>query len=177
MKKSILILTVCAMLLAGCVKDQSDPAQSSTVTTAEPANTEPVLAMDGDTYVITEDKFLEGASEIFDNRDFYIGKRIQLEGEYMAELYENEMYYQVYRYVSVTERHEDEDGHVHTHASQTAEVGFRIKYDKNNKPSNRDFVRVAGIVESYEMNGENYLIINADTLEKIEGGGNTVLKY
>ena len=175
MKKSILILIVSAMLLAGCSGDGDTPAESTVATTA-PAEKTPVLETDGDTYVITEEKFLEGVSEIYDNRELYIGKRIRFEGEYVAELYGSEMYYQVYRTVSVTERHEDENGHVHTHAAETADVGFRIKYDKNNKPSNKNFVRVEGVVETYDVNGESYIIINADVLEKIDGGGNVYLK-
>lgn len=174
MKKSILILMISAMLLAGC-NGGDTPAESSTVTTA-PVESGPVLEKDGDTFVITEEKFLEGVREIYGNTDAYIGKRIRFEGEYIAELFGSEMYYQVYRTITVTERHKDEDGHVHTHASQTADVGFRIRYDKNGKPSNYDFVLVEGVVETYEANGETLIIVNADILKKTDGE-NVHLKY
>lgn len=173
MKKNILLLFVAAVLfLFGCSEKQTDPAvtETSAATTAP----EPALKMNGDTYVITEEKYFEGVQEIYNNRDKYIGKRIEFEGEYIAELYVDEMYYQVYRYVSVTETHEDEEGHTHTHKSSTQPLGFRISYD-GNKPMDKTFVKVSGIVDTYDADGESRIIINADVLEKCENAGKVYL--
>lgn len=175
MKKSILILTVLLFLFTGCTDGGQAPAGSTAETTA-PAETEFTLEMDGDTYVITEEHYLEGVQEIYNDPDKYVGKRVQIEGQYIAELYVDEMYYQVYRYVTVTEHHEDEEGHVHTQASESYPIGFRFKYD-GNKPTNGTFVRLAGVVEEYESDGEKLLLIRADTLEKCETPGKVSLYY
>ncbi len=129
------------------------------------------LVIDGDTYIITEDNYINGVNEIYGNPDKYMGKRIEFEGEYMAEMYENEMYYQVYR---TLHDHCDEE-HDHSNDSVTR-VGFRISYE-GDKPTDKSFVRVSGIVGTYEDNGKNYIIINADVLEKCEETGIVELEH
>jgi len=176
-KKSILILLLCAILLAGCNNSGDDPVVTTEVTEKKPADTTPPLTKRGDTYVITEERYVEGVNEISTNREKYIGQRIEVEGEYMAELYVDEMYYSVYRNIIAVERHEDEDGHVHTHTHDSYKLGFRIKHDANNKPSSKTFVKVSGILETYEQNGEEYLIINADYLKKSDNPGKVYLRY
>ena len=178
MKKSILIMLTAAMILAGftaCDKAEGDPADTDAVTTEHVHEIFP-LKQEGDTYIVTEDMYVQGVDEISKNRDKYIGKRIEIEGEYRAELYVDTMYYSVYRTVTAIETHEHEDGSVHTEAHDSYKLGFRIKYD-GNKPQNKSFVKVSGILEEYEQNGEKYLIINADYLEKAETPGKAYIKY
>ena len=176
-KRIIIIAVVAALLVAGGVlfavlsgKGEGDgKVEGHTYAVdgtkdPEDAKKEP-LVLDGDTYKITEENYINGVNEIYANPDKYIGKRIVFEGEYMAEMYENEMYYQVYR---TLKQHCDEE-HDHTHDS-TTRVGFRIAYD-GNKPTDKTFVRVSGIVDTYEYNGTKYLIINADELTKCEETG------
>lgn len=176
MKKSILVLIASAFLLAGCGGDTDGNASVTTAVTTASVSEVPALEVRGDTFVITEDKYLEGVREIYGNPDKYIGKRVEFEGEYIAELYVDEMYYQVYRYITVTESHEDEDGHVHTHEAETYPIGFRIKYD-GSKPNDKTFVKVSGIIEAYDSNGEEMLLVRADILEKCETPGNVNLYY
>ena len=177
MKKSILILLLCAILLAGCGTSGDNPAETTAVTEKKPADTTPPLTKRGDTYVITEERYVEGVNEISTNREKYIGKRIEVEGEYMAELYVDEMYYSVYRNITVVERHEHEDGEIHTKLHDSYKLGFRIKHEANNKPTSKSFVKVSGILETYEQNGEEYLIINADYLKKSDNPGKVNLRY
>lgn len=182
MKKGIVILLVSAMLLAGftgCNNSEGDPAETGAVTTEHTHTHEEIypLTVNGDTYIITEDMYVEGVDEISKNREKYIGKRIELEGRYMAELFVDTMYYSVFRVVTAVERHEHEDGEVHTQTHDSYNLGFRIKYEENNKPSNNDFVKVSGILEEYEQDGQKYLIINADYLKKTETPGKVYIKY
>lgn len=180
MKKSIIALALSVFLFAGCGGGAENTGGNAAETTADvttaPATEASALEVRGDTYVITEDKYLEGVREIYNNPDKYIGKRVEFEGEYIAELFVDEMYYQVYRNITVTERHEDEDGHVHTHAAETYPIGFRIKYD-GSKPTDKTFVKVSGIIEAYESNGEEMLLVRADLLEKSDSAGEVNLRY
>ena len=181
MKKNILIMLILsALLLSGCGSDSEKTdgtANTATEHTHEEGTTGLVyeykesgsekgnLVKEGDTYKITDEKFIDAVNEVYKYPDEFVGKRIEFEGEYMAEMYENEMYYQVYR--NVREHcHED-----HDHSADTStRVGFRIKYD-GDKPTDKSFVKVSGIVEKYESDGTEYLIINADVLKKCDVAG------
>ncbi len=177
MKKNILLLFAFALLLlCGCSDAGDNTPVVTPETSAETTVPEPALKMNGDTYVITEEKYLEGVLEIYNNPDKYIGKRVEFEGEYIAEIYMDEMYYQVYRYVATTESHTDNDGDIHTHKASYQPVGFRINYD-GNKPMDKVFVKVTGVIDTYDVDGESQIIINADTLKKSEIPGKVYLTY
>lgn len=159
---------ILAVVLGGCSENDgkisSETYGGGTAATGE-GEKKPALVVEGDTYIITEDNYINGVNEIYANPEKYLGKRIEFEGEYMAEMYENEMFYQVYR---TLHEHCDED---HDHANDPVKrVGFRISYD-GDKPNDESFVRVSGILDTYEDNGTNYLIIKADLLKKCEETG------
>ena len=175
MKKNIVVmLIISALLLTSCGNDSNNEKTESTTTAATTAHVHEYvesgsergnLVKDGDTYKITEEKFIDAVNEVYKFPDEFVGKRIEFEGEYMAELYENEMYYQVYRNVK-EHCHEN-----HDHSVDTAKrVGFRIKYD-GDKPTDKSFVKVSGIVDKYEADGNEYLIIKADLLKVCEEAG------
>lgn len=169
MKKSIIIAVLAVFILAGCSSGEGTNA----VETTAPAVTEFKLEEKDGVYIVTEEDFLNGVREIQLNPDKYNGKKVQVEGEYIAELYDSEMYYQVYRNVIVTESHK-ENGHVHTHKSEATPIGFRFTYD-GNKPTGGSFVRLIGTLEKYENNGETMLIVRADSVEVLPEGGKVYL--
>ncbi|MBE6709003.1 MAG: hypothetical protein E7578_07165 [Ruminococcaceae bacterium] len=171
MKKNILtMLVLSAVLLSGCGNDK-DKAETTTAATTEHVHDDDSgasrgnLVKDGDTYKITDEKYIAAVNEVYDYSADFVGKRIEFEGEYMAEMFQSEMYYQVYRKVR-EHCHED-----HDHSTDNYKrLGFRISYE-GDKPTDESFVRVSGIVETYEEDGKEYLIIKADKLEVCDEPG------
>lgn len=167
MKKTVIILISASLLLFGCGSGSSDTKTETSAATVEDTDDstrshDGYVIQDGDVCRIPDDSFADAVNEVYEYYEDFLGKRIELEGEYMADMYENEMYYTVYR-MERAHCHED-----HDHSSDPlTKVGFRIKYD-GNKPMDKAHVRVSGILETYELEGSTYLIINADTLTECD---------
>lgn len=168
MKKTAIALILASLLLFGCENGTSDTrGDTSAETTAADTGSgthshSGFVVRDGDTYKIPDDCFADAVNEVYTYYEDFLGGRIEIEGVYMADMYNNEMYYSVYRMEHV-HCHED-----HDHSSDpTTKVGFRISYD-GNKPMDKAYVKVSGILETYELEGSTYLIINADTLTECD---------
>jgi len=188
--KKLLVILAMVIAFSGCSGNESQNGTSSTdtvssgvvsgtdnhteTTAKEESKPKQSLEYKNGVYYITEENYVYGVAEIYNNFEAYAGARIEFEGVYLAEMRHNEMFYLVYR--EVKEKCDDEDGH-HHHSHDTTKLGFRIAYD-GNKPNDNSFVRVSGYVDTYfELNGEPNVIIDADVLEVCETEGNVEIEY
>lgn len=159
-KRIIAVFAVLTIILAGCAgngnKNRGSAASSGVEVPGE------------DVVKIDEDNFADTVEDIYQNYELYLGRRIEFEGVYIAEMYNSEMYYQVYRNIR-TECTDD-----HGHGYHETKAGFRIKYE-GDKPTDGSFVTVSGILETYGSGDDVNLLINADVLEKCENAGKVYL--
>ncbi len=195
MRKILFVLFVSAVLLSGCGDNESDHPADSAVsdtvltetvsdgtglaeTEGDPvvSETEYILTPTDGVFIITEDKYFEGVRDVFANIEEFVGETIEFEGEYVAEMINGEMVYQVYRNINVHNVHTDEDGHTHDHGMETYKVGFRIQYD-GSKPMDKTFVKVIGTLELLDEGDGVSAFIQADVLEKCENPGKVNLDY
>lgn len=117
---------------------------------------------------ITEDLYEPWISQIYLDPREYEGSIIRLEGIYTTNYSETDKknYNMVYRIVtggSITYEHTHEDDHDHADLPQNEMYGFEFDYD-GNMPKENDWIEVEGILEVYEVNGEDNLKIKANSV-------------
>lgn len=159
-KRIIAVFAVLNIILAGCAGDGHNNRETGASSGIDVPGEDIVK--------ISEDNFADMVEDIYQNYESYLGRRIEFEGEYIAVMYNSEMYYQVYRNI----RTECTDDHGHDY--HEAKAGFRIKYE-GDKPTDGSFVKVSGILETYGSEDDVKLLINADILEKCENAGKVYL--
>ena len=159
-KRIVAVYAVLTLILAGCAGGGDNNRETAAITGVD---------IPGEDIVkITDDNFADMVEDIYQNYESYLGRRIEFEGEYIAVMYNSEMYYQVYRNIS-TECTDE-----HGHGYHETKSGFRIKYE-GDKPTDGSFVKVSGILETYGSENDVNLMINADVLEKCENAGDVYL--
>lgn len=162
MKRIFVLLTVCLVLLVGCV--DNDPAtdlsqednsgtqvideSDSTVQSSESASAGHDISVEepsGDVVEIKEKMFIAQTNDIYYNTEDYLGKTIKYEG--IFDVYEvpdtDEKYYSVIRYGPGC-------------CGVDANAGFEVIWD-NEYPDQNDWVEVIGVLEEYEEDGYKYL--------------------
>lgn len=107
---------------------------------------------DGDVIAIKEDVFATMCDDIYLNTKGYLGKTIKIEGmaeETLDETYK-ETIYSVYRTSSGC-------------CGNDGWSGFEYVYE-GEMPKDNDWIEVVGVLESYELDGQEYLRLRAESV-------------
>ncbi|GHV42917.1 hypothetical protein FACS189490_12750 [Clostridia bacterium] len=133
---------------------EATPALMETAATEQPPVVPPLKAekkvSSGALVEVKEKMFLAQTNEIYLNSEDYIGRTLKIEGMWLKEEYGGEAYCYVYR---IGPGCCGADGF----------AGFMVHYD-GDEPSADDWIEVVGTLEEYDVDGEPYLRIAADTL-------------
>lgn len=133
-----------AMLTESSLTDAGEEETAEIELSSEP--------VDGDVIEIKEKVFATMCDDIYLNTNDYLGKTIKIEGmaeETIDENY-NETIYSVYRTSSGC-------------CGNDGWSGFEYVYD-GEKPKDNDWIEVVGVLESYELDGQEYLRLRADSV-------------
>jgi len=159
MKKALLVLTVVAILFAGCAdkKSGADVDEEETFSSGE----------DGSVIEIRERMFITQINDVYLNKDEYLGKTIKLEG--------------LFKYMEGDER---EYCFVIRNAPGCCgfdgSAGFEIAWEApgqassdNQKeyPKIDDWVEAQGVLKGYEEEGMSYLYIALSDLKVMDTRG------
>jgi len=160
-KKSIMILVFCLILLCGCSntdEDRDSPANTNNSGTTEVTVSDPkqedaqFQTADSEVVEIKEKMFVTQANDVYINTEDYLGKTIQLEG--MFDQYTDEttgkIYYSVFRYGPGC-------------CGYDANAGFEVIWD-GEYPNVNDWVQAVGILEIYEEAGSKFLRLKLSQL-------------
>lgn len=199
--KSILLLIFIFTLLTGCSQKEkaADKMNESLKTTGETQSEENILEDDkqeseksllsekdnqnpeenilsekdskdkssGEIIDITEKMYVTYINDIYVNKEDYLGKTVKIEGMFKGAYYDktDTTYYYVYR---VGPGCCGNDGSM---------CGFEFTYD-GEMPKDNDWIKVIGVLDSYEEDGAEYLTIRATSVEVMdERGAETVSLY
>lgn len=181
MKKSLILILICLMLLAGCsgqttapepgndgvrdsgtpdVTENSTPAPSSgSDSGASPQNTLPAESTDPDIIEIKEKMFIAQTNDIYINPEDYLGKTLKYEGLMDSFYYDatDTTYYYVIRYGPGC-------------CGFDANAGFEVRWS-GDYPENNAWVEVIGVLEKYEEDGNAYLRLNLSSLTVLDTRG------
>lgn len=103
---------------------------------------------------IRERMFLTHVRQIYETPENYLGKTIRLEGMYSSLPRGDSSYHLVYR----------EDG------CCGGMVGFEFTYD-GKIPEKNDWIQVVGVLEEFDLGGEQMLVIRAKTVKVMSERG------
>ncbi len=150
-----------ALALSGCaVKRADDSAQDQTQDSAAQS------AAAGAAIELTENMYVTYINEIYTNYEDYIGRTIKLEGMFTSEYYEpsDTTYEYVYR---VGPGCCGNDGSM---------CGFEFTWD-GDMPSDNDWIEVTGVLDKYDLEGQTYLTLRAQSVNvKAERGAETLYR-
>lgn len=154
MKKNVLLVVIAMILLVslvGCGGDDKGTSEQKDSGNSEQRTIE-----------LTDKKFINYTMNIHTNPEKYLGDRIEMEGLFSTfylddDVDKEEKHYYVFRY-GANDSHED------------TQVGFEVKY-KGDYPKKNDWVKISGILKSYESNDIEYIYIDVDELEVMDESG------
>jgi hypothetical protein len=124
------------------------------------SNPDAANSADSDVIEVREKMFVGQMNDMFLNPDDYVGKTIRYEGFY--DYFENEALGEQYDYVV-----RNGPGC----CGYDSLVGLEIFWD-GEMPQKNDWCRVQGVLEAYEEDGGNYLVLNLESLEVLPVRGN-----
>lgn len=157
MKKSILLILSCILLLSGCGKAA---AMDTDIETESESLAPETLSGDVDDVIeITENLFIAQTNDIYINTEDYLGKTIQYEGIFMSDYWEETgtTYFYVIRYGPGC-------------CGYDSNAGFEVAWD-GEYPEENDWVEAIGVLEMYEENGYEYLRLQLTSLTVLDERG------
>lgn len=157
MKKSILLILSCILLLSGCGKAAA--MDTDTDTESESLAPETLSGDRDDVVEITENLFIAQTNDIYINTEDYLGKTIRYEGIFMSDYWEETgtTYFYVIRYGPGC-------------CGYDSNAGFEVAWD-GECPEENDWVEAVGVLEMYEENGYEYLRLQLTSLTVLDERG------
>jgi len=155
LKKSILLILSCILLLSGCGK----AAAMDTDTESESLAPETLSGDRDDVVEITENLFIAQTNDIYINTEDYLGKTIQYEGIFMSDCWEETgtTYFYAIRYGPGC-------------CGYDSNAGFEVAW-AGEYPEENDWVEAVGVLEMYEENGYEYLRLQLTSLTVLDERG------
>lgn len=121
------------------------------------------INLDSDIIEITDKLFITQVNDVYYNYEDYLGKTITYEGIFDSVFLEetNQIYYNVIRYGPGC-------------CFNDASAGFEVAWedDSHTYPKQNDWVRVVGVLDSYEEDGNLYLQLMLKELTVLQERGN-----
>lgn len=151
MKKVYILVFIMILALCGC----SNAEENSNVKSSDVYE---YTTKKAETVEVSENAFVAKINEIYTNTDNYLGDNIIIEGCFEKQTYNDKEYYYVYR---TGPGCCGNDG---------AMCGFEFTYN-GDIPTTDDWIRVEGILDKYEEDGQTYLTLNASKVDVLTQRG------
>ncbi|MDR1564570.1 MAG: hypothetical protein LBS74_06400 [Oscillospiraceae bacterium] len=158
MKKLLVLLALCAMLILSACQTKAPVNQSAknangTPAVNLPANNTPLgPELAGQVIEIKEKMFITQTNDIYTNSEDYLGKTIKYEGIFTTYAVPDSdaVYYSVIRYGPGC-------------CGNDSNAGFEVVWDKE-YPNENDWVEAVGVLEQYEENNCVYIRLRLSSL-------------
>ncbi|MGI6004173.1 MAG: hypothetical protein ACOX88_01960 [Christensenellales bacterium] len=167
MKKALILMIACAVLLAGCSAPSAvapDPGnRDGAPSVSLPAFSAPLNSPDSarsdDILEIKEKMFIAQTNDIYLNPEDYLGRTIKYEGIFgsFKDEVTGAVYYYVIRYGPGC-------------CAYDSNAGFEIAWS-GDYPKENDWVEAIGVLEQHEDDGIPYLVLNLSSLTVLDTRG------
>lgn len=162
---ALLLTATIAIPLMGCSPensassadlDYSDDTDGDTASLTNDSDTD-ILESSNGVIEIREKMFVAQTNDVYINYEDYLGKTFSYEGIFTAPEYDGRVLYQVIRYGPGC-------------CGYDANAGFEVSWD-GGYPDEDDWVKVIGVLDLYEEDGFEYLVLNLSSIEVLDKRG------